>query len=91
MGVTGCDVIWEGTVVFYFSIFHSCFELYDSSCWRRSYEQFKQNFYRLYVPQIAFLWDLAALAATDCMITGSLLVKNLLKRQSAAGDKPTIG
>lgn len=37
-------------------------------------------------PGAACLWDIAALAAMDGMLTGGLLAMNLLKRQSAVGD-----
>lgn len=37
-------------------------------------------------PGAACLWDIAALAAMDGMLTGGLLAMNLLKRQRAAGD-----
>lgn len=37
-------------------------------------------------PGAASLWDIAALAAMDGMITGGLLAMNLLKRQSPVGD-----
>lgn len=40
-------------------------------------------------PGAASLWDMAALAALDGMITGGLLAINLLKRQSPAGDGKT--
>ncbi|KAH6999284.1 hypothetical protein EDB80DRAFT_583518 [Ilyonectria destructans] len=37
-------------------------------------------------PGAACLWDIAALAAMDGMVTGGLIAMNLLKRQRATGD-----
>lgn len=37
-------------------------------------------------PGAACLWDIAALAAMDALLTGGLLAMNLLKRQREAGD-----